>query len=385
MKFMAYRRKDGKVGIRNHVLILATSVCSNKVAEDISHAVEGSTYINNTYGCCQLGADFELTKKTIINTAKNPNIGAVLVVGLGCEGVEPLDIYEAIKKTGKPVEMITIQEEKGTLNAYAKGVAIARKFVQQLSLEEKVECDISEIILGMECGGSDTTSGLASNPTCGICSDMIIDFGGTSILSETTEFIGAEHVVAKRGKNEKVSKEILELVQNCEKKAMSLGVDIRGGQPTPGNIVGGITTIEEKSLGCIHKSGTKEFQGVLQYADIPQTKGLYIMDTPGQDIESITGMVAGGAQIVIFTTGRGTPTGNPISPVIKLTGNKFTFDSMIDNIDFDASKIISGEESIAETGKRLFQEILKVCNGKITKAEALKHKEFGILRIASTF
>lgn len=166
---------------------------------------------------------------------------------------------------------------------------------------------------------------------------------------------------------------------------MLLGVDIRGGQPTPGNIVGGITTIEEKSLGCIHKSGTKEFQGVLEYADIPQTKGLYIMDTPGQDIESITGMVAGGAQIIIFTTGRGTPTGNPISPVIKLTGNKFTFDSMIDNIDFDASKIITGEESINETGNKLFYEILKVCNGKITKAEALKHKEFGILRIASTF
>ena len=373
MKFMGYRRNDGKVGIRNHVLILATSVCSNKVAEDISHAVEGSTYINNTYGCCQLGADFELTKKTIINTGKNPNVGAILVVGLGCEGIEPLDIYEAIKETGKPVEKITIQEEKGTLNAYAKGVAIARKFV------------ISEIILGMECGGSDTTSGLASNPTCGVCSDMIVDFGGISILSETTEFIGAEHVVAKRGKNEKVSKEIIELVKKCEEKAMLLGVDIRGGQPTPGNIVGGITTIEEKSLGCIHKSGTKEFQGVLEYADIPQEKGLYIMDTPGQDIESITGMVAGGAQIIIFTTGRGTPTGNPISPVIKLTGNKFTFDSMIDNIDFDASKIISGEESINETGNKLFQEILKVCNGKITKAEALKHKEFGILRIASTF
>ena len=214
---------------------------------------------------------------------------------------------------------------------------------------------------------------------------MIVDFGGISILSETTEFIGAEHVVAKRGKNEKVSKEIIELVKNCEEKAMLLGVDIRGGQPTPGNIVGGITTIEEKSLGCIHKSGTKEFQGVLEYADIPQTKGLYIMDTPGQDIESITGMVAGGAQIIIFTTGRGTPTGNPISPVIKLTGNKFTFDSMIDNIDFDASKIITGEESINETGNKLFYEILKVCNGKITKAEALKHKEFGILRIASTF
>ena len=385
MKFMGYRRKDGKVGIRNHVLVLATSVCSNKVAEDISRAVEGTTFINNTYGCCQLGVDFTLTRKTIVNTCLHPNVGAVLVVGLGCEGLEPLDIYESIKESGKPVEMLTIQGEKGTLNAYAKGVSIARKFVQEISSIQKECCDISEIILGMECGGSDTTSGLASNPTCGICSDKMVELGGTSILSETTEFIGAEHVVAKRGKTEEISKKILELVCNCEKKAMSLGVDIRGSQPTPGNIVGGLTTIEEKSLGCIHKSGTKEFQGVLEYADIPQTKGLYIMDTPGQDIESITGMVAGGAQIIIFTTGRGTPTGNPISPVIKLTGNKFTFDSMIDNIDFDASKIITGEESINETGNKLFYEILKVCNGKITKAEALKHKEFGILRIASTF
>lgn len=385
MKFMGYRRNDGKVGIRNYVLILATSVCSNKLAEDISRAVEGSTHINNTFGCCQLGEDARLTLKTIVNTGVHPNVGAVLVVGLGCEGAEPLEIYNEIKKTGKKVEMITIQGEGGTLKAFAKGVSISRKFAQELSLEKKVECDISELILGMECGGSDTTSGLASNPTCGVASDILVEMGGTSILSETTEFIGAEHVVARRGINEKVSQEILDLVRGCEEKAMALGEDIRGGQPTPGNIEGGLTSIEEKSLGCIHKSGTAPFQGVLQYADIPTEKGLFIMDTPGQDIESITGMVAGGAQVVIFTTGRGTPTGNPLAPVIKLTGNFHTFKNMEDNIDFDVSEIVSGHKTIKEMGEKLFEEIVEVCNGKITKAEALKHREFCIYKIAPTF
>lgn len=385
MKFMGYRRNDGKVGIRNHVLVLATSVCSNKLAEDIANSVEGATHINNTFGCCQLGSDARLTTKTVVNTGLNPNVGAVLVVGLGCEGTEPLEVYERIKKAGKTVEMITIQGEGGTLKAYAKGVAIARKFVQDLSLMKREECDVSELILGMECGGSDTTSGLASNPTCGVASDKLVSLGGTSMLSETTEFIGAEQVVAKRGINPEVSQKILDLVRGCEKRAMALGEDIRGGQPTPGNIEGGLTSIEEKSLGCIHKSGTALFQGVLDYADIPDGKGLYIMDTPGQDIESITGMVAGGAQIVIFTTGRGTPTGNPIAPVIKLTGNAFTFKNMIDNIDFDVSEIVSGHKSIQEMGEKLFDEILEVCNGKITKAEALKHKEFCIYKTAPTF
>ena len=294
-------------------------------------------------------------------------------------------MYNEIKKTGKPVEVITIQGEGGTLKAFAKGVSIARRFVQELSLTPKVECDITDLILGMECGGSDTTSGLASNPTCGVASDKLVALGGTSILSETTEFIGAEHVVARRGINEKVSQDILNLVRGCEKRAMALGEDIRGGQPTPGNIEGGLTSIEEKSLGCIHKSGTAPFQGVLDYAEIPSGKGLYIMDTPGQDIESITGMVAGGAQVVIFTTGRGTPTGNPIAPVIKLTGNAFTYKNMEDNIDFDVSEIVSGHKTIQEMGEKLFDEIIEVCNGKITKAEALKHREFCIYKIAPTF
>ncbi len=385
MKFMGYKRSDGKVGIRNYVLILATSVCSNKLAADIANTVEGATHINNTFGCCQLGADARLTLKTVVNTGIHPNVGAVVVVGLGCEGTEPLEVYNEIKKTGKPVEVITIQGEGGTLKAFAKGVSIARRFVQELSLTPKVECDITDLILGMECGGSDTTSGLASNPTCGVASDKLVALGGTSILSETTEFIGAEHVVARRGINEKVSQDILNLVRGCEKRAMALGEDIRGGQPTPGNIEGGLTSIEEKSLGCIHKSGTASFQGVLDYAEIPLGKGLYIMDTPGQDIESITGMVAGGAQVIIFTTGRGTPTGNPIAPVIKLTGNAFTYKNMEDNIDFDVSEIVSGHKTIQKMGEKLFDEIIEVCNGKITKAEALKHREFCIYKMAPTF
>ena len=385
MKFMGYKRSDGKVGIRNYVLVLATCVCSDKLARDIAEAVEGGTFINNGFGCCQLGSDARLTKKTVVNTGIHPNVGAVLVVGLGCEGNEPLDIYNDIKAAGKTVEVITIQGEGGTLKAFAKGVSIAKKFAQDLSLIKKVECDMSDIILGIECGGSDTTSGLASNPTCGVASDILVEKGGTSILSETTEFIGAEHVIAKRGINDKVSQEILDLVRECEQRAMALGEDIRGGQPTPGNIEGGLTSIEEKSLGCIHKSGTAPVQSVLQYADIPAGKGLHIMDSPGQDIESITGMVAGGAQVVIFTTGRGTPTGNPLAPVIKLTGNQFTFNNMIDNIDFDVSEIVSGQKTIEEMGEKLFEEIVEVCNGKITKAEALKHREFCIYKTAPTF
>ncbi|MGL5544541.1 UxaA family hydrolase [Cetobacterium sp.] len=385
MKFMGYRRKDGKVGVRNHVLILATSVCSNKVAEEIANKVTGCTHINNTFGCCQIGSDARLTTKTVINTALNGNVGAVVVVGLGCEGTEPDFVAKEIAKSGKPVATVVIQKDGGTLKAFAKGCEYARVFSQELSMEKRVECDVNELILGMECGGSDTTSGLASNPTIGKASDMLVSLGGTSMLSETTEFIGAEHVIAKRAKNETVANEILNLVRNCEKRAMQLGEDIRGGQPTPGNIEGGLSSIEEKSLGCIHKAGHAEITGVLNYADIPSEKGLYIMDTPGQDIESITGMVAGGAQVVVFTTGRGTPTGNPIAPVIKLTGNKATFEKMSDNIDLNVSEIISGEKSIDEMGEILFKELLDVSNGKTTKAEELGHKEFCIYKTAPTF
>lgn len=385
MKIMAYQRPDGQVGIRNHLLILPTSVCASETAVNISKRVKNCVALSHQHGCCQVGADYLQTLKTLIQFGKNPNVGAVLIVGLGCEGVQPDDVLAELKKTHKPVQAITIQACGGTLKTIEAGVRMAREMAQQLSCQTRQPCDVSALTLAIECGGSDPTSGIASNPAAGVASDLLIAAGGTAILSETTEFIGAEHLLAKRAVNEKVGQRLLEIVRQTEANAMHLGVDMRGGQPTPGNIAGGLTTIEEKSLGCIYKAGSAPLQGVLEYGDQPSEKGLFVMDTPGQDIESITGMLAGGAQLVIFTTGRGTPTGSPIAPVIKITGNSKTYANMSDNIDLNAGKIIDSGVTIEAMGQEIFEEMLAVANGKLTKAEILGHREFGIHKIAPTF
>lgn len=385
MKLYGYRRENGKVGIRNHILVIPASVCASEVAGRIASHVNGAISIPNQHGCCQIGPDLNLTTNILIGLGKNPNVAAVLVVGLGCEGVPAKEVAKEIAQTGKRAECIVIQENEGTLNTEAVGTRILLKMAEEVGKMKKEEIDISEITLAIECGGSDTTSGLASNPAVGYASDKLVDVRGTSIFSETTEFIGAEHILAKRAVSKEVGDKIIKIVSDCEKKAMTMGVDMRGGQPTPGNIQGGLTTIEEKSLGCIYKGGTRIIQGVLDYAEEPGDKGLYIMDTPGQDIESITGMTAGGAQIVVFTTGRGTPTGCPIAPVIKVTGNPETFKIMKDNIDINAGTIIEGNETIKEVGEQVFYEMIEVINGKLTKAEALNHKEFGMYKLISTF
>jgi len=385
MKFKGYLRPDNKVGIRNYLAIIPTSVCSATVAFNIASHIPQAIALPNQHGCCQLGVDHEQTVNTLIGLGKNPNVAAVLVVGLGCEGV-PIDkVAEEIASTGKPVDTIIIQECGGTLKTTARGIQIASKIAQDISSIKTQEFPICELCLGVECGGSDFTSGLASNPAVGVASDLLVDAGGISILSETTEFIGAEHILAKRAKTPELAQKILEMVKNCESRAMLLNVDIRGGQPTPGNIKGGISSIEEKSLGCIYKAGRSPINGVLAYAEIPKGKGLYIMDTPGQDVESMTGMIAGGATVIVFTTGRGTPTGAPLAPVIKVTANPETYKKMSDNIDIDASSIILGEKTIDQVGREIFEEIVAVANGKLTKAESLGHREFGIYKIAPTF
>lgn len=385
MKILGYVRPNGAVGVRNHVAIIPSSVCASEVAARIASHVPGTVALANQHGCCQIGADLELTSKVLAGIGRNPNVAAVLVVGLGCESVSPERIAASIGETGKPVEFILIQQCGGTLKALETGVRIARGMAQEAAKEQRAKVDISALILSTECGGSDTTSGLASNPVAGYVMDRIVDFGGTSMFSETTELIGAEHIFARRAVNREAGEKLIEIVRRCEQKAKSMGVDMRGGQPTPGNMQGGITTIEEKSLGCVYKGGTRPLQGVLEYGEVPAGKGLYFMDTPGQDIESITGMVAGGSQVVVFTTGRGTPTGCPIAPVIKVTGNPNTFRLMEDNIDVNAGTIVEGAETISEVGERLWTEIIRVCNGRLTKAEALGHKEFGIYKLVSTF
>lgn len=384
MRFLGYKRPDGSVGIRNHVLVMPTVVCANRVAEAIASLVYGTVTFVHQHGCAQLGADLEQTFRTLVGTALNPNVYGVVVVGLGCEAILPSSVTRAIEQTKKPVRQLVIQEAGGTLSAIAEGARMAMDLVQEASMLQRQECDVSGIVLGTECGGSDACSGLSANPVLGWVADKLVSLGATVILAETTELIGAEHVLAARAANEKVRQDLLRAIYEAENKARLMGVDMRGSQPTPGNIEGGLTTIEEKSLGCVHKAGTSMLNEVVAYSRVPTKRGLVMMDTPGHDIEQLTGMVAGGANIVIFTTGRGTPTGSRVTPVIRVSSNTALFNKMRDNIDLDAGGIISGTDSIDSVGERLFDEMLRVCSGKLTKAELLRHNEFGIYRIGPT-
>ncbi len=383
-KIYGYERSNGSIGFRNHVLVLPTVVCALHVARQIANSVPGTVLVENQHGCCQVGEDAEQTTKILRNIAIHPNVAAVVLVSLGCETVPYTKILREVEEAGKPVELVVIQEE-GESGALGKGVRVARRFVEYASKQTRRPAEFSDVIVGVECGGSDWTSAIAANPAVGYVADRIIDYGGTVVFSETTEVVGAEHILARRARTPEVARKLLSVVKRVEEKAKSLGVDLRGGQPTPGNIKGGITTIEEKSLGAIYKAGSKPLSGVLEYGEHPQGRGLYFMDTPGQDVESMVGMVAGGAQIILFTTGRGTPTGNPIAPVLKITGNPWTYEKMKESIDINAGTIVLGEESIEEVGRRIFEELVNVLNGRLTKAETLGHGEFGIHKLYSTF
>ena len=282
------------------------------------------------------------------------------------------------------MKQVIIQEAGGTLKAIDMAVRYAKEMVEEASLLQREEFPMSELIIGTECGGSDPTSGLASNPLIGQLSDLIVKEGGTSILSETTEFIGAEHILARRAATPEVHDRIYEIVHRYEKALQLVGEEVREGNPSPGNKAGGLTCLEEKSLGCIHKGGHSPVNAVYDYGKQVEAKqGLVIMDTPGNDPSSVAGMVAGGAQIVVFSTGRGTPTGNPLAPVIKITGNKLTYANMVDNIDVDASPIIYGTKTLEGLGDELLKLTQEVACGKQTKAESLGYTEMAIARVCN--
>ena len=384
MKFQGYLRPDGRVGIRNHVLILPTCACSSETCRLVASQVPGSVKIVNQNGCAQVGADLELTKQTLAGLAANPNVYGTVLIGLGCENAAPDDMIALIKaKTNKPLRRVVIQEAGGTTAAIKQGVAYAQELVQEAAKLSREPVDISRLIVGTECGGSDPTSGIAANPVVGNLCDRLIDLGGTALLSETTEFIGAEHLLAARAVSPQVADRILAIVKRYEDHISRAGEDVRRGNPSPGNIAGGITTLEEKSLGCIHKGGHRPIVEVVEYAEEPKQRGLVIMDTPGYDVASVTGMAAGGCQVVVFTTGLGTPTGNPIVPVIKITGNRHTYANMRENMDFDASPVISGEDTIAGMGKKLLEQVVAVSNGQLTSAETFGFGEIAISRICN--
>lgn len=375
--FNGYRRADGRVGIRNHVLVLPTSICASDTTERIANAVEGCVSFHNQNGCSQVPADQQMTMDAMAGFAANPNIASVLAVSLGCEGCQNDLLVDAIRqRTDKPVETLVIQQVGGSINAVDEGIRIARRLAETAAAEQRVPCDISELILGTNCGGSDTTSGLGSNPLIGEVSDWLVAQGGTSVLCETSEFFGAEQILARRAATPEVGQEILRIVKDYEDYVHLFGAEMRQGNPSPGNIAGGLTTLEEKSLGCIHKGGHSPINAVYPYAgQLKAHEGLVIMDTPGNDPTSVSGLVAGGCQLVVFSTGQGTPTGNAMAPVYRLTANRVTARTMADNIDFDASATIYGPQTMVELRDAMIDELIEVCNGRLTCAEAIGYTE----------
>lgn len=384
--FWGYKRPDGRIGVRNNILILPASICASDTTRIIASNIENAVTFNMQLGCSQVGPDFKYTMDTIAGFAANPNIYGTVIVSLGCENAQMNLVQDAInQRTNKPLKSVIIQEAGGTLKAIEQASRYAREMSAEASSLRREEFQISELILGTECGGSDPTSGLASNPVLGAVCDKFVEEGATAVLSETTEFIGAEHILARRAKDKEVHDRIFEIVRRYEDHILkNTGQDVRDGNPSPGNMDGGLTTLEEKSLGCIHKGGTSPVNAVYDYSKQLKTgEGLVIMDTPGNDPSSVAGMIAGGCQIVVFTTGRGTPTGNPIAPVFKITGNKETYQTMQDNLDFDASRLIYEDITQDELAEELLDQVIEACNGKLTKSEVLGYHELAIQRGAN--
>ncbi|MDM8216313.1 UxaA family hydrolase [Desulfovibrio piger] len=372
MEFMGFVRPDGKVGSRNHVAVIPSVVCAADVAQAIVRQVPGTEGFFHHQGCCQLPPDLDRVTRTLAALGCSPNVGAALVVSLGCEGTDHQQVYEAIRATGKPVEIIHIQELGGPSRGIQAGIDAARRLVCAVSGLQRQPVDVSNIVMSIKCGASDSTSGMASNCVIGYVADKVVDCGGTVLFGETTEFLGAEHILARRAVSEEVGQKILGIVDAMERRAKSLGCDMRKGQPTPGNIAGGLSTIEEKSLGAIMKSGSRPIQGVLEYDDmVTDQKGLWIKDTPGREPEILTGMGCSGAQCMLFSTGRGAPQGFPSMPVVKICGNPHTFEHMREDMDLNAGCIIEGKKSIEEVGEEAFALMLRTLSGAMTKNEAI--------------
>jgi len=377
--FWGFRRENGAVGVRNLIAIIPSVFCSAKVAQRIAQNIPGAVHFSHPVGCSQVGDDLEITAKTLIGIGRNPNFSGVVVVGLGCERFTPYELAQGIAPTGKLLETVIIQDEGDSIKAIETGTRYARKMQQQASLQRREEAAVSELMIGLNCGGSDTTSGLVANPALGIASDKIVAQGGSSILTELTELIGTEHILARRAVNEEVAQDILRVIRAMEERlkrqTQHSSNEKRKHLISTGNYDGGLSSVVEKSLGGMKKSGNAPFVEVFSYGDAPLKKGLLLLDGPGHDGEVTTGQAAAGAQIVCFPTGRGTPSGFPGVPVIKITGNPRTYQRMHENIDINAGTVITGEKSLQQMGEEIYQEILAVASGKLSKAEVLGHDE----------
>ncbi len=384
-QFMGYQRDNGDVGVRNHLLILSGTVYANGVVERVAEAIHGAVAVTHANGRCQVAPDLRVTRRFLAGTAMNPNVGAVVIIDhFQEEGMTAEDLAEDIAPTGKPIATVNIRGDGGYISALAKATRYAQDFARQISLLQREPAPMSKILFGTECGTSDTTSGLASNPANGLAGEILIAQGGRMLMAECTEWMGCENWLTDKAATPAVAEAILAGVQHMEARALASGEDIRGSQPTGDNMAGGLTTIEEKSMGAVKKIGDSPIIEYLEIAEAPSltTPGNYVMYGPGMGAESISSMAAAGCQVLTFCTGGGHTSNHPIMPTIKVTGNRSSYELMRDTVDVDVSGVFTGDLSLAEAGRIVYDEVARVCSGYLTKSEALRdNNSFAIHRV----
>jgi (2R)-sulfolactate sulfo-lyase subunit beta len=378
--FMGYRRENGRVGVRNHVVILPVDDISNAACEAVANNIKGTIALPHAYGRLQFGPDLDLFFRTMIGTGSNANVAAVVVIGIEPGWTDR--IVQGIAKTGKPVTGFSI-ERNGDLNTIQAASRKAKEYVQWATELQREKCSVGDLYVSVKCGESDTTTGLGSCPTVGNVIDRIIPMGATASFGETSELTGGEHVVRAKAANEKVAKQFMEVYTAYNDFILREKTDdLSDSQPTKGNIRGGLTTIEEKAFGNIEKLGKKtKFVGCLEPAEMPSGKGFWFMDTSSAAAEAVTLWAASGAVVHLFPTGQGNVIGNPIVPVIKLSANPITCSTMTEHIDLDVSAILQGEMTHEEAGEKLLEVIVRTANGRLTAAEALGHREFVLTKL----
>ncbi len=376
MQFQGYVRKDGRVGVRNTVLVLAVCDCGEPAARQMAEGIPGAVAVTHYHGCIAIEV-----VPTIVGVCTNPNIHGVVLVAMGCEGQRPEPIAEQIAKTGKPVKVINIQEIGNTRRAIAQGRAAVTAMAQEAAAERRTTVDIGKLAVGVKCGGSDTSSGIAANPAIGVMTDMMVDAGARVVMIEPIEAVGAEAELVNRAVNDTVREDIVRWVGDEEKRWTVPGasIDFMCG----GNVVGGLTTLEEKSMGAVHKSGHRPVSGVLKVRpnlveQVPDRAGFYLQEGIHIELQAMTYQAAAGVNIIVFATGRGGSFGHAICPIVKVTGQPETWARMSEDMDVNASTIMEGAESIESVGKRIFDEVMAVASGKVTKGEELGFYNFNI-------
>ena len=382
-QFLGYKRDDNSVGIRNHVAIISTAPYANDTVERTANIVENTVPITHPLGRCQTKPDVFQTYRTLLGYATHPNTYGAVVIAHAGEIVDGDELAADIADTGRPSASINIHEEKGVMNALNAAVDVAQEMVQDASAQKRVPADYSNLTFGINCATSDTTSGLCQHKaTAGAVWRLIDEYGGRGIFAETPEFFGGEHDLAERAVNDEVRQEILGRVEHWDERLQATGYDVRGAQPTPDNMDGGLTTIEEKSLGALVKSGDGPIQDIIDYgAKVPDTSGMYIMDTPGHGAESVTGIGSAGAHFMVISTGQGHTLSNAIMPTIKITGNPNSAERVPEETDVDVSEALVDDEDLEWATNQLWAELEKIVDGRLTMSEALGESQFAIHRI----